>query len=298
MQDRKNLLVISNDFDGCWFHNRGSLSQASENPLIQHNGVIIEELSKIITASKASEVVFMVGSNRQSQPIDQYNAMHNNTTSCYSALEKICRHFASKHENLNKTFQIDKYLLADTYGETTAGENFDASLNNRQNYEFSNWFFDESKLTILYAQMHYLASTQPDAKIAYHFIDDRYYPADENGLLDEDDILFDLHAFFSANPDLIPKNVTLNLHFYNGEDYVDIAKIKGKGEVDADYPTSIQRLIECAGLDYEKDYMEHNQVLRILTTDERLESFKALTNGTADNTDDETSDEQSKPSLK
>lgn len=275
MQGRKNnILVISTDFDGCWFHNHGRLSEASRDPLIEHNPVILEKIKSKIKKGGFDKVTFMIGSNRQSQPVDSRNSQYNSTPSCFYALNKICQHIRQAISRDTIEFSVDTYLLSDTFGSTSIGENFNNALIHKQNYKFSDWFFDESKLTILYAQMHKIASENPDSKIRFSFYEDRYYQP-QGKLLDPQDILHALMSFFKSNSDLIPNNITLTLHHYDGLNYTNVARISGKGLIDEHYQNSIKTMVECAGLDYDKDWNEYNQVLYKLTDGDGLEKFKS-----------------------
>ena len=77
--------------------------------------------------------------------------------------------------------------------------------NNPEPSEYG-WVFDDSKFTLLYAQLHKFASENPDVDIDYDFYDDRK------------NIFQPLHTVFKNYPHLLPKNVTLKMHEYRGRD--------------------------------------------------------------------------------
>lgn len=91
--------------------------------------------------------------------------------------------------------------------------------------------FDETKFSLIYPRLHKYAQEFPDDDIQCDVYDDR------------EDILFSLAYYFEKHKELIPKNVTLVLHKFDGE-YLDQAKsiplkfpieIKGIGEINKDY---------------------------------------------------------------
>lgn len=63
---------------------------------------------------------------------------------------------------------------------------------------------DESKVSLLFAQMQLASMQNPNDDIVFNFYDDRQ------------DIVEGLQKFYTEHPELIPKNVTLNLVGYTG----------------------------------------------------------------------------------
>lgn len=92
---------------------------------------------------------------------------------------------------------IDPYLLSDSFSSMAEG----ATFNGDKSTSFP---VDDSKLLMLYAQTHHIATKHPGKKIQFHFYDDR------------EDILNPLKSFFEKFPELLPPHVTLHLHKYDG----------------------------------------------------------------------------------
>jgi len=232
---RQKINIKSYDFDGCIF-NVNYMDSKAKDRLFKHNKHFFEKQYEKIKKNAIDIVIFQVGSNRQDKGTDNYNSNNHKSGSCYPALEMIKNEFK---KNLGETeCLLDGYLLCDTYGKRPHGENFAKACSQDPHYHFSDAVFDESKVTLLYAQMHRAASKYPDAEIIFDFYDDR-----------DDDILPNLAQFFQKNPDLIPHNVQLQLKHYAGDSVSNIAKIQGTGVIDHQYEKNIQSMIECASYD-------------------------------------------------
>ncbi|MCW5583651.1 MAG: hypothetical protein KIT56_07205, partial [Gammaproteobacteria bacterium] len=242
------IRVESFDFDNCVFHPKyikrieqydNKNNKESLAPLIEENQNLIE---KVAGNAQAEQVILMVGSNRQSFLCDYGNSERNRTPSCFFAINQLRRVFTEKIPYAS--VKVDDYLLSDTYGRNPAGENFSRALeyyhNISSDYEFSDCVFDDSKLTILYAQMHKIASENPAASIVYNFYDDRYNPT--NKLSKDPDILNKLAKFFNENQDLIPNNIQLCLYHYAGENITTIDTIQGLGAIDYNYQENVIEL--------------------------------------------------------
>ncbi|MGE3920979.1 MAG: hypothetical protein AB7F64_08660, partial [Gammaproteobacteria bacterium] len=134
------------------------------------------------------------------------------------------RKFLEGHSILgNPVWQEHENLLVQYYSQ-----NFDPNI------QHACWVFDESKITLLYAQMHMAACqalNDPNARIIFNFRDDR------------EDILTELNEYFEKYPGLIPENMVLNLYQYNGTAKSKLfASIQGTGEVDRDYKNTIKSI--------------------------------------------------------
>src|SRR3990167_3883248 len=276
-QTRKRINVRSFDFDGClfndvyinflrkyWNEHHVDPDQNKRNEfLIQANTTLINLIVQEIKEEKFNEFKVMVGSNRQCIYTDNKNAKAYDVItgralkkgSCFPALIGLYGAFqhAIESENLDTTCEVDRVLLSDIENDQDFGTNFTAALEipekeeNRDEYAYihgvtSGWLFDASKLTILYAQMHKIASENKDedADIIYDFYDDK-----------DQDILQELKDFFNNHPDLIPKTVTLRLHHYVGGELKPIEKIQGTGKIDAHCANSINLMITCIGVQYQ-----------------------------------------------
>jgi hypothetical protein len=201
-----NLIIeaYSFDFDGC-FANYDFLSTDEKTRCIIKSNI---DLINYINKSKNPKIVF-IGSNRQSLLDDRANSASDNRGSCYPALLEVSRQINAK---------FNSFLMADLYNDLKDGTTLKqalkyiskkTSLYNEKKVSkalsrFPNWVHDESKMTLIYAQMHKLAIDHPNDQIQFHFIDDK------------EELLNDLYEYFSKFPELIPKNVTLNLKAYTG----------------------------------------------------------------------------------
>ncbi|MDI1351535.1 MAG: hypothetical protein PSV35_02020, partial [bacterium] len=88
------------------------------------------------------------------------------------------------------------------------------AINQEYKHEHGNWLFDETKVTILYAQMHKIGVDHYDKPIVFDFYDDR-----RNNGSDAPDILEWLGAFYLSNSQLILQNIILRLNHYEWVGY-------------------------------------------------------------------------------
>ena len=275
--------VLSFDFDGCIFNRSYRKSPKKYRDLIEANQSFIKTVSKQIHQRNFSRVIFRVGSNRQSRDTDMENSLFNKTHSCFIALKQL----SSKFKKQDVQCEVDGYLLADSYGNQLEGKNFENyvlvykqakleptelaifkayelmnEIAKKKGYFFSNFVFDETKLNILYAQMHRAASQNLHSNIIYDFYDD------------QNEILVTLQSFFKENSDLIPRNLRLGLHQYAGETITLLADIQGSGPIDYNYAYNIKKMVVDTGLckdtilkePYKKehDIHEKKQIKRII----------------------------------
>ncbi|MBA3662045.1 MAG: hypothetical protein H0W64_09965 [Gammaproteobacteria bacterium] len=265
---RKNIHVKSFDFDGCIFnkrfYRRKKFYESKKRDAVKVNQEFIQLLSKKLRDDFADETIFMVGSARQSKTFDDDNNHVDNgdeaAFSCFPVLNALGEEFA---KYVTMPCFIDRFILADIYGNKPDGKSFTDALSNAS--EHSKWFWDKTKLTILYAQMHKIASEHPDDDITYHFYDDL------------DNILDSLYQFFKVNKDLMPKNVKLCLHHYEGDEINSKEAIQGEGDIDYNYRNNIKTMVTIAGYDLEKKYNyedKEHYVLDDLKISDRLDTFK------------------------
>ncbi|KTD31915.1 hypothetical protein [Legionella maceachernii] len=201
---------ISFDFDG-------SLSRIKGDIILQN----LDFLNFIRAQNhKYAETYAFIGSNRQSIYDDSMNALSNKNGSCYPQIRKVSDYIGAK---------FDPFTLTDLYNNLKSGESFKLALSflkndmlndNEESYAYDpslikqrqtpDWLHDESKLSLLLAQIHKLASEHPEDEIEFYFYDD------QKKILDR------LNAFFSIpeNRRLLPKNLK-ELHLIP---YPDIPK--------------------------------------------------------------------------
>ncbi len=218
------IRILSFDVDGCLFNHayRGS----TDRDVVSHNRLFLEEIRN--KNNDFSKTITMVGSLRQSKHLDDLGSEYNSTTCCFPAVKEIA-------DDLASTF--DPLLLADIFGDLRNGTSCHRILNNLMDHAFC--IADESKLLILYAQMHHVAMTHQNEDIVFDFYDDR-----GNGSQAPEDILEHLSAFFTLNPSMIPRRVTLRLNHYEGNEATPFQPIIGIGSLDAAYRQTIVDMVE------------------------------------------------------
>jgi hypothetical protein len=186
-------------------HNDSALSSSSSS-------------SSSSSPSKKSKLIVFVGSNRQGLIDDFGNSTADERGSCYPAIKQISEYLDAK---------LDYMLLGDLFNNLPDGTCFKKALklidkrNNRvytlpklpEGVFFPDWLHDDSKLCVIYAQMHKMSLEHPYDTLNYNFLDDR------------DDLLQNLHEYFLKYPEMIPHNVTLKLKKYTGPIDIDGNKI-------------------------------------------------------------------------
>ena len=207
------IYVRSFDFDGCLF-NINYIQSANKN-VITHNQAFFAEVKA--QHHDASKVIIFIGSNRQSRDIDLANSFMKG--SCFPAVQIVSTYLEA---------ELDTFLLADIYGDLADGTSFVRATDPGYQGDHAHWLFDGTKASILYAQMHRVASDNPTEDIVFDFYDDR------------GDILDALNAFYETHPRLIPSNVTLRLHSYAGKHVTAIADIIGTGFIDTNYRQTVK----------------------------------------------------------
>lgn len=224
------IRVLSFDFDGCLFHS--NYCDSKEKNVVNSNKVFLNRIKK--ENKKFTKTYTLVGSNRQSFYVDRANS--DNKGSCFHAVKKVS-------DFLGTT--LDTFLLSDIFGNLPEGTSYARVTDKDYTGEHSDWLFDDTKVTIMYAQMHKIAKENPNEEIIFDFYDDR-----GNGARAIVDILEKLQDFYNTHSDLIPTNVTLRLHQYAGMNVTPVASIKGTGFIDENYRQTVQDLSQQAVTQY------------------------------------------------
>ena len=222
--------VQSFDFDGCLFNSEYITSQ--DKDVIQANRKFLDSIKKKNTESSYSKSIVFVGSNRQSKATDDANLWLKG--SCFPAIKDVSDYLGA---------ELDTMLLADIYGNLPDGSAFAQALKDPEgNEKHAEWLFDETKATILYAQMHKIAVAHPNENIVFDFYDDL------DGV-----IIRALTKFYTINSQLIPQNLTLRLSHYAGEEVTLMSTINGKGFIDSNYRQTVKDMAaqasSCEGKD-------------------------------------------------
>ena len=224
-----SVRVLSFVFDGCLFHRdyrRASLAILSSLPaVIEKNQSLLEAIK--IENSLYREVTSFIGSARQSEWIDKANSQKNGTESCFIAILSVCRYLGIKFNPL---------LLTDVYQGLDAGTSYRRAMG-AEGGEHLHFPGDETKFTLLYAQMHAVALNYPKDTITFDFYDDRDHDKEHAR-----GILSFLSRVFMDYPQLIPSNVLLRLNHYAGVSPSVFSVIDGQGECQRNYASKINIL--------------------------------------------------------
>ncbi|KTD48933.1 Dot/Icm T4SS effector [Legionella rubrilucens] len=226
------IRAISLDFDGAIFN--GDFHRHKD--VIRANKALLDLIAN--NAEGYESTTLYAGTNRQSISDDAANAHRNDTGSAFPHLMQLTAY-------LNKFLKVklDKFLLTDLYHQRKAGESFNEALTllekDSPHYDrekikhgpFKDWLHDQSKLTLLYAQIHRFAKQHPKDTLDFYFYDDR------------DDILDKLHAYFQQNPHRLPRNLCLRIKQYCGEGSLkDYPPVQGTGKIDKKYKATVKHL--------------------------------------------------------
>lgn len=254
------IRVLSFDFDGCLFHSNYIFSEQKD--VVKSNHAFLNKIKE--ENKEFTKAYTFVGSNRQSFAIDIINSRSKG--SCFPAVKQVS-------DFLGTT--LDTMLLADIYGDLPDGTSYARATNQNNQEKHSEWLFDETKATILYAQMHKIANENPNEEIVFDFYDDRGI-----GAIKPVDILEHLHNFYEKNQYLIPSNVTLRLHQYAGAEVTPIAQIKGTGFIDQNYRQTVKDLAAQAVTEFSDGINSQIQVTETAKP-ELLKNRKPLGKATA-----------------
>lgn len=206
------------------------MSQILRKIYLQSNTELLE---KIRQQKNDAEVMLMLGSNRQAPSYDDVNRKDRGTTSIYRELMELQIHLSA---------ELDKFTLTDLY-EGKSGENFNRILAGEPTKAKN--AFDDSKVNIIYAACHRIASknkavTEPFEEIVINMWDDH------------EEILKGLQLFFTNHPELLPKGILLNLNRYDGK-LQETKTIVGTGEIDKNYKKNTKLMATMCGYDPKKD---------------------------------------------
>ncbi len=243
----KIIRALSFDADNCLFHRgykptvQDILQGRSENQVITANRRLFDKLKKENRAY--GDVIVLDGSLRQHYEVDILNAVNGDTGSIFVALRAVA-------SELKAT--LDTFLTADIYENEPYGTMFERAeerFHKHAQTEFKQRNVerlmkatrkvtcDTTKASTLYAQVHKLATQYPDDTIVFDFYDDKKF-----------EILLPLMQYYQRYPQLLPRNVLLQLNFYEGENDVRISSIQGTGFIDKNFDQSMKQMQKRAAL--------------------------------------------------
>ncbi len=199
MPDPKKVVVYSLDYDHCC----DVPKDVDPSMIGEYNKKVIEDM--IASAKEGHDVVQMIGSNRQDLKADYDNSEKNGNRYCYEVFPAMARYVdeQTKQTANRGSVTFDGMLTADIAGQSKEpGASFKSYTKSSQPLTKSpkaESFPDESKISTIYAQMQHIAAKNEGKEVEFKFYEDNTA------------ILDGIHDFFSAHPDLMPKNVQLHL---------------------------------------------------------------------------------------
>jgi hypothetical protein len=292
------------DSDGCVF-NDAYMRSSLEDRLIRSNEGFLTDLSTDLKNSGAKKCIFGIGSSRQSHGIDYFNDIlkmddYNRRKglnlkrmgSCFSALNKLKDEVATRS---GVPCEVHPLLAADIYNRKESGHCFNAALAGlkKDPYEFDdsqlNTVSDESKITLIYAQIHSIAADPRyvGKQIVCRFYDDTLsilkglnaffgsHPAAEESDPDKSFSDSDDQDSFGSHPDLLPNNVTLELYQYAGKEITLKHSLQGQGEIDYNFAANTLKIATACGYDPDTEIGLGNDLIKpdMLNSDQ-MEDFK------------------------
>ncbi|MCH9757436.1 MAG: hypothetical protein K0U37_09645 [Gammaproteobacteria bacterium] len=213
------------DYDGCIGNNRGDKKIPEElvaaEPIFW--AYVKERIHNETKGLPRDRRCVSIATARQSKRADDYCTQDNDSTSCFPLYPYVADYLDAEK---------DLFLLADAKKQLPTATSFQRAVDSEYEGEHEEWYFDESKITIIYAKMHRSAMCNPDGVALFTFYDDRQ------------DILNALSSFFRRNEALLPHNLILNLcHYERGSELIR----RYKPIIGLDNPASL-------GIDYDYKY--------------------------------------------
>ncbi|MBN9229646.1 MAG: hypothetical protein BGO90_08140 [Legionella sp. 40-6] len=239
-----HIKLILLDLDGCIFHAGRSLNESQRsNPnwIIGTNLPLLSHIIADLKHTNYDKVILGYGTNRQDHNIDQGQLYP--ISSLAPVLPLFHRYISKKIANTH----IEPFLMADIFGVykidkrnrtendqfKTAGDSYKAILQHHYGNKVTpqeSTISDSTKLSLIYAQLHRAASLHPQDTISVDFYEDNH------------DILTEMGNFFGRYPEMLPKNVEINIIPYNGTFFGKKQTIKGTGTIDHAYPWTLRYL--------------------------------------------------------
>lgn len=225
------IRVLSFDFGGCLFN----LNSLGQQDVIEANRILLENLRE--QEANYERTYTLIGSERQSHDIELVSSRHYpGAKFAFPAARQVANFLGA---------ELDTFLLADIYGDLPAGASFARSrlaVKQQKQFEHADWIFDETKATILYAQMHRIANAHPGEEIIFDFYEDR------------SEVISALKQFYRRNPTMMPHNVSLRLNKYDGSQLPgQPAIIQGTGFIDANYRQTVKEIAGQCPRNQERD---------------------------------------------
>lgn len=257
LQRVEKELIISIDYDGVLANERYifAIMEASCN---YKEKISLEKQKEILKASIPELIIFLidrakgdyvnrrivVGSNRQTIYFDYINSQENNTASCFIVMDMLREIL---EEETQQKWILDKRLLPDTFQSKEFGYNFEKGLSlankapeifpayDKQSPKPDAVFFDSTKITLLYFQLHSFGVSMHEEK-KYLFYDFLFID-------DNQEIIKNLcEIYFCDN--LLPRGANCELYYYDKMNRTSLEmQITGTGLLDYNYAENIKLLV-------------------------------------------------------
>lgn len=209
------------DYDGCIGNDIGEKLTPEE--LVEAQADFWEYVKRVMKTETRGlprdRRCVSIATARQSKLSDEFNTQYNDSTSCFPLYHYLPDFLDA---------QLDQFLLADLFSDLPTGTSFERAMDPEYLGEHADWYFDESKITLIYAKIHRSALYNQYGLVLFTFYDDR------------SDILDGLYHFFNTHKALLPPNLILNLcQFVKGESVQYYRPISQEGQtllgIDYDY---------------------------------------------------------------
>jgi len=265
---KQEIALYSFDFDGCILNNNYRQGDGEiAVRIVRSNVHLFNVIADQIKQRKFLDVTIMSASLRQSYEIE----MKNSRADYFASGVKSFPHFKHVCGSISLLSGmdccLDMTLMQDLCNDKKAGD-CHASYDAANRDPSIKWIGDDTKVTIIYAQAHKIASENPAAIITYNVYDDRT------------DILTKIKEFYAAYPHILPHNIVLNLHHYDGSTLTTIWKekysdklvennsVKGSGLIDFNYRKTLKSIHNFDGnpnqlyskLEMLADWIQKNQM--------------------------------------
>jgi hypothetical protein len=252
-----SIVVEIGNINRKYIANFGAVGEKLLNAIVfAANKPFLYEIPARVKAEGYDEFLLVCFSNRQSMAVDKFNATKNCTEFFCKTLIALEAKFNEilESEKSGVRCQLDKFLMADIYGDHKAGVSFqriiDELAGKDVGEEHSYYIYDARKFSLLYAIMHYLASSRCHHNITAIVMDDM------------EDIYTSLMAAFSDHDVLVPKNISLENWPYEGDfpvnKYIEtndvegiaegeIFTLQGAGPLDFNFAKNVFKIAELSG---------------------------------------------------
>lgn len=228
------------DIDHCLYPEDQYFGHQIEKWLISTNKALFEAQLAEIKKGEHEKVIIGIGTNRQDYMSDKVNSYRGGSM---APAFPLIQSYLSQQLGNQSLIEFDPFLMADIYDRTevldpnqavVAGGAYRRILtaynDESQKEQHPRAMFDHSKISLIYAHAHRLATLNPTADCVLDFYDDN------------SPILSGIFDFFASYPNLLPDRVTLCLNQYkNGSPVIKYEDaIRGTGRVDSQYDWSVR----------------------------------------------------------